>query len=146
MASRDWSSDPRDVFALTKLYMHSTNLHAPPLLVLPTECRLRVQGREPAKMLPVKPLDPDRVNDLRAAAKFFSDPKHKLYDYYLPATSEYYNQLINAAVRRKLPSSAFLQSHTASGKLIQVTSNELFPHLPASGWSLKVRYKRNSNR
>ena len=94
--SRDHGNDGRDVFATTKMFMHSTNLHAPPLLVLPVDRLRRIATREPRTALPAHPFMEDRLKELNAAAKLFKDEKNKLYDYYVPAASKYYLDLIEA--------------------------------------------------
>ena len=130
------------MFALTKMYRHSIDYHAPPLLVLPAERQRRIGLREPSRLLPAKPLDDERVKDLRKAANLFSDPKNKLYDDFMPAAAAYYEELIGADSLRRLPTSAFLRSHVVSSRRIEPTGNEHFPHLPTSGWHLEVKYKR----
>ena len=140
--SRDHGNDGRDVFATTKMFMHSTNLHAPPLLVLPVDRLRRIATREPRRVLPAHPFMEDRLKELNAAAKLFKNEKNKLYDYYVPAASKYYLDLIEARRQAVLvPSSTFLQSHSVGPRQILRTSNEHFPHLPTSGWELKVRFK-----
>ena len=141
-SSRDRGADDGDVFALTKLYMHDTGLHAPPLCVLPTESRRRVLHREPPRLLPAKPMDGDRAKELEAAAVFLSDGKYKLLDFHRPAAAAFYRELIGAEARRRIGTSVFLRTHQANNAHIEPTGNQHFPHLPTSGWRLKVKIKQ----
>ena len=141
-SSRDRGGDGGDVFALTKLYMHSTGLFAPPLRVLPTESRRRALLTEPSQLLQMKPLDEDRLKELAAAATLFSDSKRKLLDFYKPAASAFYRELIGAAARRKLGTSVFLRTHRANSAQIEPAGSEHFPRLPTSGRRLKVKVKQ----
>ena len=82
------------------------------------------------------------LRSLHSAAAFFADPKHKLYDYYAPASAKYYEQLMDSHKNTRLGSSPFLRTHVAASRPVEKTQNEHFPHLPINGWELKVRFKR----
>ena len=135
-----------DVFCLTKVYMHETKLHQPPLMVLPgAKAGLVLPRAGPSSLKETRECPHDkRRSDLRDMAQELRNPANRLLQYYLPATADYYDALVQGSQRRMPARSVFLASSRCVGRGIQPTGNEQFPHLPHSAWRLMVRFKEDS--
>ena len=136
-----------DVFCLTKVFMHETRLHQPPLLVLPgAKAGLVVPRSGPPGLKETRECPHgDRRKDLRDMAAELRKPANRLLQYYLPATADYYDALVQGSLRHMPARSVFLASPRFAGANVQPTGNEQFPHLPHSAWRLMVRFKEDKS-
>ena len=129
-------ADARDVFALLKEYMGSTDLLQPPLLVLPINRANRVPV-PPVISAPRNEYTEDRRKELRSLA-LVCDTEIGLqraarYLRYLACSDQAdlqpptHNWLVGVAVAPPPPA--------------EPTGNQHFPHLPPLAWQLKVKFR-----
>jgi hypothetical protein len=138
--SKDWSSNPLDVFVLAKKYMHSTSLEQPPLLCLARQYVSAMHGDQPTNIMPRLTIDDDRRKELQKMIGIFDTEKHGSFNLYLPKAAKYYREHLAGRTEATKPS-AFLACHRSSTQTLGKSDNIEFPHLPGTAWELKVRWK-----
>lgn len=137
--SADFSSHPLDVFVLVKQFMHSKMLQQPPLLCIPLLYLNRLSTQLPTVLKCRHAVDEDRKRKLIKFAGVFRDRAHGVT---FDKAASYYEELASGGPQDiAVPASAVLTSLTRFTTQYEATSNAEFPHLPATSWELKVRFK-----
>ena len=146
--SRDFSSNNRDVFACFKVYMHSTSLSQPPLLIIPVMWRNRLVGKEggPQSLTDRVVVDAKRQYDLLKRAKLLSNPVNHMFDIYFPYAAIYYRQLVEggpAPDATVLAPSRLLTEHSCDfSEPSKSSSSQEFPHLPDTAWKMQITHHK----
>ena len=137
--SADFSSHPLDVFVMVKQFMHSKELQQPPLLCIPLTFLNRLNTQLPANLKPRHVVDDDRKRKLGKFAGIF---RNRAQGVTFQNAASYYEELASGGpMNLAVPESTVLSSLVRNNALCEPTNNAEFPHLPATSWELKVRFK-----
>ena len=137
--SADFSSHPLDVFVMVKQFMHSKELQQPPLLCIPLTFLNRLNTQLPANLKPRHVVDDDRKRKLGKFAGIF---RNRAQGVTFQNAASYYEELASGGpMNLAVPESTVLSSLVRSNAHCEPTNNAEFPHLPATSWELKVRFK-----
>ena len=131
---------PGDVFCLVKSYMHDSNLHQPPLLVLPADRLRALMQASPDKLCLREELHLARKEQLLQLADLLEKE-----EYHYPAAARYIRGLATAVSGRSTQLRRLnwlLRVLAAPAPADMVPSaNPYFKHLPEIPWNLLATFK-----